>query len=263
MPEKNEIDAILERLKQEFIETTHDQLDEIETRIDWLDSGREMSADDLFDVQRNIHNIKGQGSTFGYPLVGRVAHLFEDYLENVGGVRRDDIKDLRAYIETMMAILATGEPYPPQQAEELLRSLPSGQPRSFSGQKARDVEVLLVMPAGVQRRMVAHELLSCGFHVNRAYDSMEALSYALDIVPDIVFANYNMMPFNGRELARAFSGIDRLQDIHFVLFTSYGRDDKHVADLPDNVSVVEKRQDFAKSLSNLLMEWGVFGQMAS
>jgi len=262
-PSPNEIDAILARLKVEFVENTRDQLDEIETRIDWLDSGREISADDLFDVQRNIHNIKGQGGTFGYPLVGRVAHLFEDYLENVGGVKSENIKDLRTYIETMTGLLVSGENYTLQQTEELLRALPIGRATGFSGQETHDVEVLLVMPRGLQRRLVANELMSCGFHVNRAHNSMEALSYALDIAPDIVVANYDMAPFNGCELARVFGSIERLQDIHFVLFTSYEQGDAHLVGLPDNVSVVEKRQDYANSLSALLMKWGVFGQIAS
>ncbi|HEY9080296.1 response regulator [Magnetovibrio sp.] len=262
-PGHNEVDAILARLRVEFIENTRDQLDEIETRIDWLESGREISADDLFDVQRNIHNIKGQGATFGFPLVGRVAHLFEDYLENVGGVKIENIKDLRTYIETMANLLISGENFTPPQTEELLRSLPMGRATSFTTQKVHDVEVLLVMPAGLQRRLVATELLSCGFHVNRAYDSMEALAYALDITPDIVFANYDMTPFNGCELARVFGSIERLQDIHFVLCTSYKQGDAHLRGLPKNVSVVEKRRNYTESLSTLLMEWGVFGHMAS
>jgi len=263
MPDKNEISAILDRLTQEFVENARDQLEDIEARLDWLDSGQEMSPDDLYDVQRNIHNIKGQGGTFGHPLVGRVAHLFEDFLENVGGVKAGNVKASRAYIEMMMNLLGTEENHPPRQVEEMLRTLPSGRSEGFTRQETHDVDVLLVMPAGLQRRIVSSELLSCGFHVNRAYDSMEALAYASDIAPDIVFANYDMQPFNGRELAGVFNSIDRLQGIHFVLFTSYELGDEHLADLPANVSVVEKRQDYAKSLSTLLMDWGVFGQMAS
>lgn len=125
------------------------------------------------------------------------------------------------------------------------------------------MSVLLVMPKGLQRKMVAQELLSCGFDVNRAYNSMEALSVALDIVPEIVFVNYDMTPFSGPELARVFADIEKLKDIHIVLFTSYGEGDAHVAGLPDNVSIVEKRQDYTESLGELLMEWGVFGKMAS
>jgi len=263
MPGNTEINAILQRLTQEFVESAHDQLEDIEARLDWFEAGREVSADDLYDVQRNIHNIKGQGATFGHPLVGRVAHLFEDYLENTGGVKADNVKESRIYIDMMMTLLSTGENHTSEQIEEMLRTLPSGRAEGFSRQETHDVDVLLVMPAGLQRKIVSGELLSCGFHVNRAHDSMEALAYALDIAPDIVFANYDMQPFNGCELAGVFSSVERLHGIHFVLFTSYELDDERLANLPVNVSVVEKRQDYAKSLSGLLIDWGVFGQMAS
>jgi len=262
-PKSNQVDAIMARLKQEFIETARDQLDDVEIRIDWLESGREIDADGLYDIQRNIHNIKGQGATFGFPMIGRIAHLLEDYLENSGGVRSDNIKDVRVYIDTMTSILVSGEHFTPDEAEALLHRLPTGKPQAFSDQDSRDVTVLLVMPDGVQRKVVAQELLSCGFNVNRTNNTMEAVAVALDLLPDIVFVNNDITPFGGRELAQVFNSIDRLKDTHFVLLTSYGQDDAHIAGLPENVSVVEKRRDYRESLGELLMEWGVFGKMAS
>jgi len=256
-------DKILDRLRAEFVDTARDQLEEVERRLDWLDYGRSIGDGDLYDIQRNIHNIKGQGTTFGYPLVGRVAHMFEDYLANAGGVRTEIIGDLRAYIDVMNALLTNGENIPPEEGEALLRSLPLGRPKGFSQQKDLNVNVLLVMPSGVQRRLVAQELLSCGFTVNRAYDSVEAISVALDLSPDIVFINNDMAPFSGRELAKVFAAVDRLSDVHIVLLTGYEADSEHLGDLPDNLSIVVKRRDFTESIGQLLMEWGVFGNISS
>lgn len=262
-PGANKVNAIMARLTQEFKETARDQLEDVETRIDWLDSGRDMDDDSLFDIQRNIHNIKGQGATFGYPIIGRVAHLFEDYLENCGGVHRENVKDMRAYIEMMMSILSSGENFSIDETDALLRQLPTGKPQSFSDQASHGVDVLLVMPNGVQRKLVAQELLACGFNVNRAYNAIEALQAALDVAPDVVFVNNDIAPFNGCELAQVFNNIERLKDTHFVLLTSYDHGDEHLAGLPDNVSVVEKRRDYKEALGELLMEWGVFGKIAS
>jgi chemotaxis protein histidine kinase CheA len=81
---ENDVDdvskSILVRLRQEFIETAGDQLDEIDSKLDQLDSGQDNAEDILLHIQRDIHNIKGQGPTFGIPLTGRVAHMLEDYL---------------------------------------------------------------------------------------------------------------------------------------------------------------------------------------
>lgn len=262
-PGENKVNAIMARLTQEFVETARDQLEDVETRIDWLDSGRDMDEDSLFDIQRNIHNIKGQGATFGYPIIGRIAHLFEDYIENSGGVHRENVKDMRIYIEIMMSMLSTSSSFSVDETDVLLRQLPTGKPKSFSDQVRRGVDVLLVMPNGVQRKLVAQELLSCGFNVNRAYNAIEALEAALDVAPDVVFVNNDITPFNGCELARVFNNIDRLKDIHFVLLTSYEHGDVHLAGLPDNVSVVEKRHGYKEALGELLLKWGVFGKIAS
>lgn len=258
-----EIEQLLARLQLEFVDTARDQLDDIELRIDWLDAGKAVSEDDLFDVQRNVHNIKGQGGTFGHPIVGRIAHMFEDYLENAGGVRAQNVSDMRVYVESMRDALVNEEHLAPAQVEDLLRGLPRVRPQGFSPQETHVVDVLLVMPSGLQRKLVARELLSCGFDVHRAYDTMEALNHALDIAPDIVFANNELTPFTGLELSRVFGGIDRLRDIHFVLFSSYAPGDARLANVPENVSVVGKSKDYTEGLGELLMEWGVFGDIST
>jgi len=79
--------------------------------------------------------------------------------------------------------------------------MPTGRVATFSTQQTNTINVLLVMPAGLQRKLVARELLSCGFRVMRAYDSVEAPAVAMDIAPDFVFVNQDMTPFSGRELS--------------------------------------------------------------
>ena len=143
----------------------------------------------------------------------------------------------------------------------MLNALTTGQVVIFSTQQTHDINVLLVMPAGLQRKMVAKELLSCGFRVMRAYDSLEALSVSVDLAPDIVFVNYDMRPFNGRELSNMFAAVDVLRDIHFVLLTSYEVGSENLQGLPDNISVVQKHKDFTESIGELMIQWGVFGNV--
>ena len=257
------VDDVLARLSAEFVASARDQIDDIEVKLDWLESGREFVEDDLFSIQRNIHNIKGQGATFGFPLTGRVAHMLEDYLSNFDQIKTETIKDIRTYLDLMADLIASGESIAKGRSEALLKDLPSGQPNEISSQEMRNVRVLLVMPAGLQRKLVARELVSCGFHVLRAYDSIEALSVAMDIKPEFVFVNYDMTPFTGPELANVFSNIDKLKDTRFALFTSYEKGNAHLEGLPNNISVVEKRQDFAVTLSELMISWGLFGDFGT
>ena len=200
---------------------------------------------------------------FGFPLTGRVAHMLEDYLSNFDQIKTETIKDIRTYLDLMADLIASGESIAKGRSEALLKDLPSGQPNEISSQEMRNVRVLLVMPAGLQRKLVARELVSCGFHVLRAYDSIEALSVAMDIKPEFVFVNYDMTPFTGPELANVFSNIDKLKDTRFALFTSYEKGNAHLEGLPNNISVVEKRQDFAVTLSELMISWGLFGDFGT
>lgn len=259
--EDNEIDGILARLRQEFIETARDQIDDIEIKLDQVESGIGDAHEHLLSIQRHIHNIKGQGATFGFPLTGRVAHMLEDYLKNCSGFEAANVHDVHAYLDMMQDLIFSDEVIGDESPEVMLNRLPTGQVQTFSTQKTHDINVLLVMPSGLQRKMVSQELLSCGFRVMRAYDTIEALSVAMDITPDVVFVNYDMTPFSGPELARIFAAVERLSDVHIVLLTGYELGDEHLQGLPDNLSVVEKRQDFSESIGQLLMDWGVFGKL--
>lgn len=253
--------AILARLSQEFIEAAHDHLDDIENKLDRLDDDQGNTKESLLSIQRHIHNIKGQGATFGFPLTGRVAHMLEDYLINSSDIQAEHIADIRVYLSLMVDLISTGETIAEDDPQSLLKALPTGQVVTFGTQRTHDINVLLVMPAGLQRRLVAKELLSCGFRVMRAYDSVEALSTALDITPDIVFVNYDMTPFGGGELSNVFASVEKLRDIHFVLLTSYEAGDAHLQNLPENVSVVQKHKDFMEDIGELLIQWGVFGNI--
>jgi len=254
-------DGIFSQLRQEFIDSSRDQIEEIETKLNRIDTGAGTAEEELLSVQRNIHNIKGQGATFGYPLTGRVAHMLEDYLENARKIEAENITHIRSYLDLMTDLIATGESIADANPQRLLNALPTGQVVTFSTQQIHDINVLLVMPAGLQRRLVAKELLSCGFRVMRAYDGLEALSTAVDLAPDIIFVNYDIGPFNGRELANMFAAVEDLRDIHFVLLTSYESDSDKLQDLPDNISVVQKRTNFTESIGELMIQWGVFGNV--
>jgi len=253
---------ILARLRQEFIETARDQIEDIEVALDRLENGDGDAGEDLLGIQREIHNIKGQGPTFGFPLTGRVAHMLEDYLINADGLKPENLPDIRVYLGLMVNLISTDETLADDDPQDLLNSLPTGQVVTYSHQKAYDVSVLLVMPSGLQRKMVARELLSCGFRVMRAYDSIEAISVAVDVQPEIVFINYEMTPFTGYELCNALAAITALKHINIVLLTSHDEEDPHLRDLPDNVSVVHKHADFTEAIGELMIGWGVFGTVA-
>ena len=257
------VDEILTRLSREFVETALDLLDEIDQMIDGLENGEGDAEDVRQFIQREIHNIKGQGSTFGYPLTGRVGHMLEDYLINTGSIQPHNYADIRGYLDLMVSLIQQNEPLDDQERLDLLNSLPTGKVEKITTQKARDINMLLVMPSGLQRKMVSRELVACGFRVMRAYDCIEAISVALDIQPDVIFVNYDMTPFTGTEFCHVVQAIDKLRNQNIVLLTSYDADDIHIQGLPDNVYVVQKHRNFTDDIGELLIDLGLFGKLAS
>lgn len=258
--QSSSLDVVLEQLRLEFVEAATDQLDEIEILLGRIEAGREAADDDMLAIQRPIHNIKGQGATFGFPLTGRVAHMLEDYLHNVKGLRADCIDDIRRYLEFMSDLLTSGEQVESADMRGLFNALPRGRAVSISAQTRRDINVLLAMPEGLQRKMVANELLSCGFRVMRAYDSVEAVSVVSVIVPDIVFVNSDMTPFSGIELINVFSAIEKMRGVHVVLLTSSDEHHDLSAALPQNVTVIYKHKNFTDDIGAFLIAHGFFGK---
>jgi len=260
MTEKNNTadDKILRRLRQEFIETARDQLEDIDGMLEWVAGNPDDAEESLLGIRRYIHNIKGQGATFGFPVTGRVAHMLEDYLKNVDEVGQEHISDIDAYLALMKDLIASNETIAGDDYRQLFAALPVGRSRQFSRQELHPISVLLVMPPGIQRKLVAAELLACGFQVMRAYDTVQALAIAQDTKPEIVFVNQEMTPFDGRELCRMFSVVESLEDIHVVLFTSYEKGNEHLKGLPPGVSVVKKTRIFTEKLGELMIRWKVF-----
>jgi len=76
-----DIQDALERLKQEFIDTSAEKLDKIDRIIDKLYRAEEDDRGaDYVEFQRDIHSLKGSAGTYGFDSVNLIAHRLEDYI---------------------------------------------------------------------------------------------------------------------------------------------------------------------------------------
>ena len=255
------IEQVMQRLRQEFIESCQDKLDEIDVLLLRLESGKTVDSAKIFDFQRNVHSIKGQGGTFGFPLISQIAHLLEDYLACVGDIRASNPNDIRAFLEQIGKIIGAGHSPSQEESERILRALPVHRAAGFSNQPTRDVRIHSVMPRGIQQEIVRHELISCGFHVTQSKTAMEALASILAAPPDIVIATQVLEGFSGVELARVLQAIEATRRIRFLLLTSYEEADEHLSGLPKEAAVIVKDSNFAARFAERLLGWGVFGKV--
>jgi chemotaxis protein histidine kinase CheA len=111
-------------LRPEFIETTLDSIEDMNMQMSCLKDGEACDGQVLASIRRNTHSIKSQAKTFGFPLVGRIAHLLEDYLAELSRFDSAAAEDVCLFLLRMSEPLISGSNPSPREALAVLRSLP-------------------------------------------------------------------------------------------------------------------------------------------
>jgi len=257
-----DIEAVLRKLRQEYIDSSQDMLADLEGLLGRID--RDDGGDEAFmDLRRHIHTIKGQGGTFGFPLITRIAHMLEDYIETLPEINGDALYDIQVFIDQIAAIIDRGESPPDTEAQSILSTLPCARSGAFTDQIVKDLRALVVMPSGLQRKIIGQELVSCGFRLSFADSAVSGLEAALAFPPHVVFASMEIKGFTGGELAGVFHSVRTLMGAKFILLTSYDFDDGRLKDIPVGTEILHKDANFAEKLVDCLMKWGFFGKLGT
>lgn len=257
------MDVLIAGLALEFIENSSDSIDIIDTILTDLMKGKD---GDFLELQRRVHSIKGGGGTFGFPAITLIAHALEDYIETsrIESVRIDNnhLQAIQIYADAIHDILDKGINPDDAETTEILRRLPvNAQAIAFGDLTPQDIGFLLVMPKGLQRRIIGEELASCGFRVNTAQNAVLAIEIGIANPPDIIAANMFIEDMTGVELARVFKTIDATSKAKFLLLTSSETGNAKTIGLPLNAKIVHKGPTFSKELTDHLMAWNVFGDI--
>tara|TARA_R110000868_G_scaffold248558_2_gene505097 strand:- start:204 stop:1001 length:798 start_codon:yes stop_codon:yes gene_type:complete len=255
------LEAALKKLRLDFIDGMLDRLDEIETILTTLHHHDTAFDETFLDLRRHIHSIKGQGGTFDFPAISMIAHKMEDCIEVSPAINDNELHTLEIYFDRIRNILEAGVNPPEEELPNLLRAGNLDADKVIKDQKSRVIDILLVMPGGLQRKIIAQELASCGFRLSMFDTPTHALKHALQIPPDLVFATMEMVEMNGLELAHVFNAVEATRNRRFILMTSAGDTCTTVDSLPANVAVIRKGPTFFKELMEQLVAWRVFGNM--
>ena len=99
------VDEILVRLSQEFVDATLDLLDEIDQKIDALEKGQGRLDEVMDYIRREIHNIKGQGSSFGYQLMTNIGGSLCDYIRDCEPTSEAGLKVIEAHLAALEFVI--------------------------------------------------------------------------------------------------------------------------------------------------------------
>ena len=257
-----ETDAILQRLRQEFIDSSLEFLDSIEQSVVAIeDPGTDASAQ-IEEIQRVVHTIKGQGATFDFPAVTRIAHRMEDYMEATAEWGSVMVKGLLKFVDELRAILESGVDPEEAALQAVLNRLPVNTLEVLNTQAHREVRALLIMPQSTQRKLVAQELAACGFHVMTASTPVKAIAAALATPPTVILATEVLEEMTGHELLGVFHQINKTRESHLALLTSEATELADHPGLPEGTVILHKSGKFHEEMGQHFMEMGLFGDIA-
>lgn len=258
-----DMQEFMARLRQEYMESTRDRLERFE---DILEKLHDVGGDDpelLMELQRDVHSMKGSAGSYGFPAISAIAHHLEDYLETCETLSKENLYDIETFIETIRTVIYAdvqpeGDVLAAIRASLPTTAKPKQEAKMFSAQATRDVYVMLVMPRGLQRKIISTELASCGFHVQLAENGAEAIARLLAHPADLVLVAMELPDMTGGELAAVLGVLSKTQAAKAAVLTSYDRDDARLKDLPSGVPVVRKGEAFTEDLTNCLTDFGIF-----
>lgn len=242
-----DLQMILAGLRQDFIDNTRDKLEQVDEEIEAIRSGATNTEHHILEIKRIIHSIKGAGGSFGFPTISKVAHGLEDYLETSGDVSTVTAEDLQVFANTLMDILFAGEEPEEDLAHMMLRSLPTG--RRQSGVRALDKgSAIMLMPRGVQRKIISQELAQLGYKVSILENAIEAIDMALTLKPDYVIATQALERMTGMELAWVLQMFKATRNVKVAVVTADDINDDMLESLPPHTSLIKKGPRFSLEL---------------
>ena len=249
--EDPDLEMILADMRQEFIVETTDRLEEVERAVDAIKNRTGNVDNNIMEIKRLMHTIKGGGGSFGFPTVSKLAHAFEDYLETTGDVRNIVAEDVLLFSDAISSILDAGVEPDDTHAQMMLRSLPTG--RGQSGQKMVDKGVaMLVMPRGVQRKFIAQELAQFGYKVHILDDPIRAIEMAITLNPDFVISTLSLDRVNGMELAWVLQMIASTRKIKYAVVTADNITRDMLESVPPSARIIKKGPRFAPELMQFI-----------
>lgn len=229
---------LIEKLRNEFLESTEDSLDLIEDTAN-RSLNQEIDKDMGFEeIKRQIHSIKGTAASVGFPITSTIAHRLEDYIEGAPVLTDGLVSGIGKYCDEIRAIISTGKEPMGDETAQLLRSLPLSHRGDDIDIDILDVEVLLVTPSKMIAKIVKNELMQCGFRVVRATGAMEAFQLAVRSQPDAMVFAQTLDELSGAELARAFKAMRTSADKPIGVLTSFSLDHPALQGLPDDVVII-------------------------
>ena len=250
------IDDIAAKLTQEFVDDTIDRIARMQVALTNIGAKDGSIRDALMSLSREVHNVKGSASNFGFATVGMVAERFEDFMGATADEAKLPVVEYQRFVDVMGDLIDMGKDCGPERAGDILRSLPLHQEFDPESVTANPGRALVVVRARTMGHMLARELANCGFRTQLSRDPFDATRMAAIEQPDLVLTSAVLDGMSGADLVRVLNAMRGTQKITAAVVTSFDRGHAELADLPDTVDVVRLGKTLSDDLAQVLTNVG-------
>lgn len=238
-------DELEERLRIEFVDDARDRLQSMYGTLDGVLKETVAPGSAIGLIRLEAHNLKGMGTSFGYPAVSLIAHRLEDYLSGVKALDQRLVADVHIFLDRIAEVVDRAEQPALAETNQIIRTLPVRYQFEVTDVEIRNVEVMLVTPSKVVAKKVGGELAACGFRTVMVADPIESISHAVRLPPDFLIASLVMDGLSGLDLIRGLRAMSVTRDVPMALLTSMGADNPALKEIPDGVAVIRVGEFFS------------------
>lgn len=98
--------AVIDRLSVEYRECAQQDLDSLYQEIELAQTDEGGRAEHLEKIRAVLHDMRGQGGTFGLPLITQIAKSLGTYLKSDHAVENPSFEIAQAHFEALRCVLA-------------------------------------------------------------------------------------------------------------------------------------------------------------
>lgn len=241
-----------DELRQEFLDEAGQTLQELDVALDSVRNGHGDEAGMVHAFRRAAMQFRGQAANLGMRPLSTVSHRLIDYLSEAPSPLPPRATDeLQVYIDVMTSLLECKQ-CADVDSSAMVRTLPRKLGFNVGDIVVHNVEVMLVMPSGIQTRYVERELQQCGYRCSVVSDTLLALPIALQTKPDLIIISAIMPILDGIDLAIGLVSMPATRNIPLAVITSLDDTDERLHLLPRKVPVLHKGASFGDDLFKAL-----------
>jgi CheY-like chemotaxis protein/HPt (histidine-containing phosphotransfer) domain-containing protein len=238
------LEDLEDRLRVEFVDDARDRLQSLYDALEALQKTEKSEAAVIAIFRLEAHNLKGMGTSFGFPTVSLIAHRLEDYVSGVRQISARELTDLPIFLDRISELVDRAEQPALAETNQIIRALPVRYNFDITDVEITHIEVMLVTPSKVVAKKVGAELGACGYRVVTVTDPIESISHAVRVPPDMLIASMVMDGLSGLDLIRGLGAMSATRHVKMALLTSMSLDNPAIKEIPKGVAIIRVGEHF-------------------